>query len=231
MRPDDGEPRPGLRVVDRLVVVGPGPGQDPVHHVPGLPLLLLGHLGADHRLHQAVHLDAGAHLVDPGQREPADLPDHAAQHQLLLQRGVVRLERVDHLLAVEQLLGDRLGGQEGTQLEQPDRRGGALAQPGDGDVPGRRHRLGVGGRLVEGQHLGGLLGQLLEVVVDGGGGLRDPGGRLFHGQRQVAERGRDPVGVLCAEAGRLAGEVLHALLAQEDLDAQGGAVPCPGLVA
>ena len=55
------------------------------------PLLLLGQLGADHRLHQPVHLDAVADLVDLGEGEPADLPDDPAEHQLLLERGVVRL--------------------------------------------------------------------------------------------------------------------------------------------
>lgn len=58
-----------------------------------------------------------------------------------------------------------------------------------------------------------------------------PGGRLLHGERQVAHRGRHLCGVLVAEPGGPALEVLDGLLAQEDVHGQRVPVLGPALVA
>ena len=55
--------------------------------------------------------------------EPADIPDHPAEHQLLRQRLVKGEQRLIHFVAIEQVHGYGPGGEERTELQQPDRRG------------------------------------------------------------------------------------------------------------
>ena len=57
-----------------------------MHLVPGLDLLLICHLRADGRLDEPVDLERVAALVDLGQREPADVADQPAEHELLAER-------------------------------------------------------------------------------------------------------------------------------------------------
>ena len=108
VRPDDVVGGPVGRVVG-LALAGPGADQDLVHLVPRLDLLLVGHLGADHRLDEPVDLQRVAALIHLDQGEPADIPDHPAEHQLLAQRLIERQQGFVHLVAVEQVHRDRPG--------------------------------------------------------------------------------------------------------------------------
>ena len=120
MRPDQVEAGPVFRVVG-ISLARPRANQDLVHLVAGGGLLILGHLGPDDRLHEAVDLHRVTARIHPGQREPRYIPDHPAEQELLAQALVERQQRADHLVAVEQGHRDRPRREERQQLEQPDR--------------------------------------------------------------------------------------------------------------
>jgi len=87
VRPDDVVTVPVLRVVG-VPPARAGADQDLVHLMAGLLLLRLVHLGADHGLHEAMDLQRVAPRVYLDQREPADVPDHLTEDELLAQRLV-----------------------------------------------------------------------------------------------------------------------------------------------
>ena len=120
------------------------------------------HLGADGRLDQPVHLDRVAAVpVDLGQREPGDVPDQQPEHVLRgPQPPVVRDQRLDHLVAVEQRQRDGVGREARAQLEQPGRGGRLALEPVEGEPAGHRDRGRVVGRLAELHGRGELLPEL-----------------------------------------------------------------------
>src|SRR6266702_4498123 len=101
MRPDQVVALPVLRVV-RLPPPRAGADQHVMYLMARGLLLLVGHLGPDHRLDEAVDLQGVTARIDLDERKPADFPDFLTQDEFLAEQRVEGNEVADHLIAVEQ---------------------------------------------------------------------------------------------------------------------------------
>ena len=107
--------------------------------------------------------------------------------------------RVVGELVGEQVAGDAVGGVEGAAGQQPLRRAGALLtspEPVQRQRQGRGDRPAVAGlRPLVALELGPAGPEPLQVIGEGDAGLADERGGLRQGQRQVAQRLGEPVGL------------------------------------
>ena len=117
VRPDDLVGGPVGWIIG-LALAWPGGSQDLVHLMLGFESLCLAHLRADHGLHEPVNLQRATALVHLDEREPADIPDHPGEHELLTQRLIQGQQESVQLVAVKQIDGDRPRRKKGQQLQQ-----------------------------------------------------------------------------------------------------------------
>ena len=220
-------PRPGDRV-NR--VAGVGGGQDRLGAGAGGGGLLAGEPVPQDGLGEPVQHQAA--LVDPGQRLPGQAGQGLPPGQRIGRPGG-QLARQFARGAGEQVLGDRLGGQERAHAGQLGGGRILVLEPAGGQ-PGRRGQRPRIRRPRRGlvQQLPGLGPQQVQVLGGAHAGLGHEPGRLRNRQRQVPELGGEPARVGRAQPGHPVPQQRHRFGPGQhvDLDRRGelGPGPRPG---
>ncbi len=136
---------------------------------------------------EPVHLQGVGPVVDAREGVAVDLADRLVQFDRIPQGGVEVRDDQDVADSGEQLPGDRLRCEKGTELQKPQGCGVAVREPVQRDVPGRGNRPVVVHRRVGVQQLVELLLEQPQVLLRLHPGLRAPGCGLFDGQRQITQ--------------------------------------------